>query len=427
LSTAEPADAAFDTGLLTPGAVATQALVADAAVVATLVEVEVALVGALEEAGIAPAGTEPAVAAAAGAPVDAAELARAGVTGGNPVIPLVALLHERVAARDAGAAGWVHRGATSQDVLDTGLMLLAARALDALLADLRTAVDAAAALAATHRDTLQVGRTLTQHSTPITFGLTAAQWARGLHDAAIRLAEVRRGLPVQLGGASGTLASFVQLGAAEAAARVGPLLAERLGLRAAPPWHTRRGPVTRLGDALAATTDAAGVVAADVALLGRPEIGELAEGSGGGSSTMPHKRNPVASVLLASLALRAPGLAADLHRSAALAVDQRPDGAWHAEWPALRELLRLALGAGSLVAGLLGGLRVDAGAMARNLAAAGPAVLSERVALAEGPDAAARLLADPAARAGDPLLDPAGYTGLAGALVDELLAGLEPR
>jgi 3-carboxy-cis,cis-muconate cycloisomerase len=132
-------------------------------------------------------------------------------------------------------------------------------------------------------------------------------------------------------------------------------------------------------------------------------------------------------VLLASLALRAPGLAADLHRSAALAVDQRPDGAWHAEWPALRELLRLALGAGSLVAGLLGGLRVDAGAMARNLAAAGPAVLSERVALAEGPDAAARLLADPAARAGDPLLDPAGYTGLAGALVDELLAGLEPR
>jgi 3-carboxy-cis,cis-muconate cycloisomerase len=418
LSTADP----FDVGLLSPGTTGADAAVGDAAAVAALVHVEIALVTALESCGIAPAGTADTVRAALDAPVDPAELASEAVSGGNPVIPLVGVLRARVAERDAEAARWVHRGATSQDVLDSALMLVGAQVLDDLAASTRAAARSAAALADAHRATLQVGRTLTQHSTPITFGVVAAQWALGLADAAAELERSRDSIPAQLGGASGTLASFVELRGPDAAGRLIVAFAEELGLSAAPPWHVRRAPVTRLGDAVATSVDVAGAIAGEVALLSRPEIGELAEGAGGGSSTMPQKQNPVASVLLNSLAQRAPGLAAELHRSAAGAIDQRPAGAWHAEWPALRELLRVGLGAGALLTRLLGGLRVDVDRMAQNLHDAGAAVLAERVALAEGPDAAAALVADPASRAGDPLLDPAGYLGLSDRIVDAALA-----
>lgn len=414
MSIADP----FDLGLLSPGTVGSDSTVGDPAIVRALVRVEVALVSALDATGIAPAGTADTVREALRGPVDPAELAAGGRSGGNPVIPLVPVLRARVAARDADAAGWVHRGATSQDVLDTALMVVASAALDTLIAGTSRAARAAAALADAHRGSIQVGRTLTQHSTPITFGSVAAQWALGAVDACVELERVRATLPVQLGGASGTLSSFVELGGAEAASRIAAAFASELGLHAAPPWQVRRGALTRLGDAVLTSVDLAGAVASEVAQLARPEIGELAEAAGGGSSAMPQKQNPVASVLLRSLAQRAPALAAELHRSAAFVVDQRPDGAWHAEWPSLRELLRIGLGAAELLDELLAGLRVDTDRMAQNLRDAGPAIMAERIALAEGADAAAAFVSDPASRAGDPLLDPAGYLGLADRLVD---------
>ena len=151
------------------------------------------------------------------------------------------------------------------------------------------------------------------------------------------------------------------------------------------PWHTTRWPVTELGDALVQAIDAVAVIATDVATLGRTEIGELSEGVGGGSSAMPQKQNPAASVLIRSAALRAPQLGATLHLAAAFAVDERPDGAWHAEWPTLRELLRLALGATGTAARLVAGLQVDADAVARNLAATRGLIVAERLSLAVGP------------------------------------------
>ncbi|MDP9028253.1 MAG: lyase family protein, partial [Actinomycetota bacterium] len=368
-----PSREAFDVGLLSPVSVNEDHLVSDVRIAAAMVEVESALARASARAGIAPESAAGAISSALdGFEPDAAELARLAVAGGNPAIPLVAALRARIAAIDADAASWVHRGATSQDVIDSALMLVASRALARVDNSLGIAEDALARLADHHRSTVMAARTLTQQSTPTSFGLVAAGWLLGVADAR---AGLPRTLPVQLGGASGTLASFVELGgggvggaAGIAAATALPgLLAEELGL-AAPvlPWHTRRGPITALGDALTSLIDSLGVIATDVATLSRTEIGELGEPSGGGSSAMPQKQNPVRSVLIRSAAQRAPGLAAELHRSAATAVDQRPDGAWHAEWPALRELLRLALGTSALAAELLAGLQVDTDRMREN-------------------------------------------------------------
>ena len=211
------------------------------------------------------------------------------------------------------------------------------------------------------------------------------------------------------------------------------------------PWHTTRWPVTELGDALVQAVDALGVIAGDVATLSRTEIGELAEGSGGGSSAMPQKRNPARSVLIRSAALRAPQLGATLHTAAALAVDERPDGAWHAEWPTLRELLRVARGAAGNAEQLLAGLTIDADAVARNLALSGGLIVAERLSLeltpvlgaervaeliaaaGAGADLAELLTAEPALRDLDvsALLDPAHYTGLAAQLVDRIAASEE--
>lgn len=440
----------IDRGLLNPVVVGRDALVSDAAVADALVAAEVALVRAYGRRGAASADVVAAVSGAlgwrgAGEPcaahgVDVDALAAAAVAGGNPVIPLVGLLRERV---PADARAWVHRGATSQDILDSALMLVSSRAAGAVLASL-TAVEAGLVrLAAAHRDEVAAGRTLTQHAVPTTVGLRATAWLAGIRRAAARLASARADLPAQLGGAAGTLASFAEiLGSAEAALDLVPAYAEELGL-AAPeaPWHTTRWPVTELGDALVQAIDALGVLAADVATGSRTEIGELVEGAGGGSSAMPQKRNPAAAVLIRSAALRAPQLGATLHAAAASAVDERPDGAWHAEWPTLRELLRLALGASALGAELVAGLRVDASTVARNLGLTGGLIVSERLSLVLGPRIGAERVAElvrAAAAGGDlrglvaalpeadgldvvSLVDPASYTGAAGALVDRAL------
>lgn len=243
-------------------------------------------------------------------------------------------------------------------------------------------------------------------------------------------------LPAQLGGAGGTLAAMVERSDVRVASRLPAEFAAALGLAPSVPWHTQRWPVTELGDALAQVIDAVALIANQVATLSRTEIGELAEGAGGGSSAMPQKRNPAKSVLIRSAAIHAPHLAATLHSAAAMFVDERPDGAWHAEWPALRELLRLALGATANAAELVDRLKFDADAAARNLAATHGLIVSERLnavvrdrvgaarlalivgEAVDGGDLASLLRAEPALVGVDvaALLDPAQYTGLANEL-----------
>ncbi|MGW7305700.1 lyase family protein, partial [Streptomyces sp. NPDC054835] len=289
-------------------------------------------------------------------------------------------------------------------VLDTAAMLVAARTLGGVLADLARTEAALAALAAAHRDTPMPGRTLTQHAVPTTFGLKAAGWRSLVLDARDRLLAVRDRLPAQLGGAAGTLAAFADAGSdggrgsasgdggpaggdggAASAAGLPAAYARELGL-AAPliPWHTLRTPVADLAGALALATGALGKIAADVLTLSRTEIAELAEGTGGGSSAMPHKANPVRATLVASAARRSPHLAASLY-ACLPAEDERPAGAWHAEWEPLRELLRLTGAAAHHTAALAEGLRVDAAAMRAHLDLTGGLLVSERLSVVLAP------------------------------------------
>jgi 3-carboxy-cis,cis-muconate cycloisomerase len=292
------------------------------------------------------------------------------------VLPLVHALRSRVGG-DAGRL--VHAGLTSQDVLDTALMLLAKDALGRVLTDLDRAALDLARLSDDHRGAVMAGRTLTQYAVPTTFGLRAAQWLVGVLDARDHAAAVRRSLPVQCGGAAGTLSRAAELVPDPSTAA--EVLADRLGLTwAGLPWHTRRTPVTRLGDALVEVVDALGVVAVDVLTLGRPEIGELREAPApgrGGSSTMPDKQNPVLATLVHAAALQAPHLSAQLHLCSGQAVDDRPPGAWHAEWPAVGRLLRVTVVAAAQAAELVAGLRVDTDAMAHRVATAADQLLAE--------------------------------------------------
>lgn len=303
---------------------------------------------------------------------DVVALSAGAEAGGNPVIGLATLLRER-----SGATG-VHRGLTSQDVVDTALVLCLRDAVQRITADVGRQARALARLADKHRDSLMAARTLTQWAVPTTFGLKAATWLRGLCAAAERLKQCGP-MPAQIGGAAGTLAAPAELegGAEEALSRAADTAA-RLGLVATLPWHTERSLLTGYADALVALADVWARIGGDVALLSRPEIGELREGVGGGSSTMPGKANPVLSVLLRRHGLTAPGLAATLHVAAATYVDERPDGAWHAEWDALRTLARHSVVAASQAADLLEGLVVDAERMAERVAGAAVALTAEQ-------------------------------------------------
>ncbi|GAA3512074.1 lyase family protein [Georgenia daeguensis] len=369
-------------GSLLGTATAVDAFLGDDALLEAMVATEVALLRAAERAALVPAGCGDALASAVREhPVDPATLADGTTAAGNPVPALVKAL---LAVVPEQVRPWVHHGATSQDVLDTALMLLAARACDTTLADLDAACAAASAQADRHRDTLQVGRTLGQQAVPTTFGVTAAGWALGLHAARLALRRVRHdGLAVQLGGAAGTLGVY---GAAGPAVVAG--LAEELGLAApAAPWHTERSRVRDLAAALGSVVAAAGKVATDVVALSATEVGEVSEGGGeghGGSSAMPHKRNPVTSVLVRGAALRAPGLVGTLY-AASLQEHQRAVGGWHAEWQPLLELLSLAGGAAARTAEILSGLRVDAARMAATLDGARPAVMAEQLSTALKP------------------------------------------
>jgi 3-carboxy-cis,cis-muconate cycloisomerase len=401
--------------LFWPGDERAGATMTAASFLTAMVRVEEAWLAELVSAGIAPSAVKADLAGLVG-PDDINELAEAGEAGGNPVIPLVALLRNRVRESNADAARWVHRGLTSQDVVDTALMLCLRDALDRVEAELRGQVEALSRLADEHRSTVMAGRTLTQHAVPITFGLKASGWLTGVLDAADAVRQAQTGLAAQAGGAAGTLSAVTQMAGgagpddpAAVAMTLADGLAGALGLSARPPWHTSRRPVTAVGDALAAVTDAWGRIAADVATLGRPEIGELGEpevAGRGGSSTMPQKQNPVLSVLVRRAAVTAPGLGATLHTAAALAVDERPDGSWHAEWATLRTLARQTVVAGSQTTELVSGLRVDARRMAETVASAQDALMAEQRSVA-GDDADGR---------------PEHYLGAADRFVDLALA-----
>ncbi|MET8246981.1 3-carboxy-cis,cis-muconate cycloisomerase [Streptomyces sp. NPDC005202] len=440
-----PAPAGLDAGLLAPGWAGSPAASAtsDTAYLRALLDAEAALTRAQASLGLAPAEAATAVTEAADADrFDVRSLAERARGGGNPVIPLVADLTKAV-GEEYGP--YVHRGATSQDIMDTATMLVAVRTLDLVLADLARTERALARLAAEHRDTVMPGRTLTQHAVPTTFGLKAVGWRSLVLDARDRITHVRDTLPAQLGGASGTLAAFSAYGAEDATA-LPAAYARELGLQAPPlPWHTLRTPVADLAGCLAFTAGALGKIAADVLTLARTEIAELAEGSGGGSSAMPHKANPVRSTLIAATARRAPQLAATLYGAVA-AEDERPAGAWHAEWEPLRELLRLVGGAARDAAELAEGLQVDADAMRDHLDLTHGLIVSERLSAeltpvlgrarakelltklarrsyAERRSLGELLAEEPALKDVDlgELTDPAHYTGSAGALIDRAL------
>jgi 3-carboxy-cis,cis-muconate cycloisomerase len=362
-----------DGRLFWPGDGRAGALMSDWALLTAMESVEYAWLEALVEHKIAPPEAQTEIRGLL-SENDLAPLADGAEAGGNPVMVMVQLLRERLSSEPAR---WVHRGLTSQDVLDTALMICLRDVVDRLAEELRGQVDGLCGLVSEHRSTPMVGRTLTQHAAPITFGLKAANWLTGLLDAAEALAGVRARLPVQLGGAAGTLAASTELAhlrglgePAQVSWRLVESLARALGLALSVPWHTSRSVATASGDALVGCTDAYGRIAADVATLSRPEIGELAEGSGGSSSTMPQKHNPVLSVLIRRAALAGPPLASTLHFAAATNVDERPDGSWHAEWATLRDLARRTVVAASQASELITGLVVDQDRMAANLAAA---------------------------------------------------------
>ena len=211
---------------------------------------------------------------------------------GNPVTGLVALLRQRT---PEPTARWLHRGLTSQDVIDTALMLCVRDALARIGNELASQVRTLSGLAETHRDTPMVARTLTQAALPSTVGVKVAHWLSGVSKPPSRWRGYGPRCPSQVGGAAGTLAAAIELtGSVDGAIALSDALAAALRLAPAPPWHTTRSTVTRIGDALVTCCDAWGHIASDVATGSRPEIGELVEGEGGGSSTMPHKNNPSA-------------------------------------------------------------------------------------------------------------------------------------
>jgi 3-carboxy-cis,cis-muconate cycloisomerase len=443
-SSSEPGEVAPQ-GLVGPlfGSPAVDALVSDGAWLCAMLEVEAALAAAGAGAGVVPAAAAAEIAdACREVRLDIDDLGRRGLGAGNPVVPLVADLGDQLSE---AARPYLHLGATSQDILDTALSLLARRALVPVLDDLAAVADGCAALAEAHRDTLMAGRTLLQQALPTTFGLRAAGWMTAVDEARSGLDRVReRRLAVQLGGAAGTLASLDGAGL-----EVVRRLAAELGL-AEPllPWHTDRVRVAELASALGVVAGVLGKIALDVVLLAQTEVAEVTEAEGG-SSTLPQKRNPVHAVLAGAAARRVPGLVATVF-AAMPQEHERAAGAWHAEWDTLRELLRLTGGAAAHARTMLGALRVDGRRMRAVLEQGGGMLMAEsvagRLAGALGRGAAQRLVRDRVRRAeelGVPLrevlvndpevrehlsaadvdaaLDPAAYLGSAGALVDRAL------
>jgi 3-carboxy-cis,cis-muconate cycloisomerase len=363
-TTTEPAADALLGGIFARGDAA--AAVADGPFLQALLDVEAAHARARAGLELIPAAHAEAIAAAADAALyDVAALGAEAARHATPVIGLVAALRARVGDDVAPS---VHAGLTSQDVVDTALMLSAHRALGPLLDDADAAADAAALLAATHRLTPIVGRTLLQPALPTTFGAKAAGWLTALDEAALEVARVRRTvLAAQVGGAVGDRSTL-----GEHATAIASAMAADLGLcHPTLPWHGDRRRPAQLAGALALLAGAAGKVAGDVVLLAQGEVAEAREGDDGagargGSSAMAHKANPVSAVSARACAARVPGLTATMLSSMA-GEHERAAGAWQAEWATLRELVRATGAAVAWLRDLLERLEVDPARMRANL------------------------------------------------------------
>lgn len=438
--------------LLSPlfGAPAMDVVWTDRATIAAMLRFEAALAAAEAAEGLVPSAAVRAIAeTCADEPIDPDALAAAAAVAGNTAIPLVKSLTAAVGARDAEAAKWVHYGATSQDAMDTGLVLQLREAFDVLDADLARAIKAGAALARRHRDTAMAGRTWLQQALPITFGLKAAGTADALMRHVARLEEARpRVLALQFGGAAGTLASLGDKG---------PAVARRLAADLAlslpdAPWHGQRDRILEAASLAAGIVATGAKFARDVTLMMQTEVAELREPAApgrGGSSTMPHKRNPTLSATILGAAGLAPQLLAAVAAGGA-GEHERFAGGWQAEWIAVPQLMRLTGGVLARLVELLEGLEVDPGRMSANLDLTGGLILAEAVQMALAPhlgrlaahgkvEAACRraveegrgladcLAADPdiAAILDRPALDrlllPEAYLGAAGLFVDQVL------
>lgn len=428
----------------------------DSAYLQHMLDFEAALARAEVAAGVIPATAAPAIEAACRAEAfDLAALGQAAISGGNLAIPLVKMLTAQVAKVDAEAARYVHWGATSQDVIDTATMLGLRAAIDALLADLDRAIAGFAKLAEKHRNTAVVARTWLQHALPMPFGLKLAEYAAALHRSRTRLLHLRsEGLALQFGGAAGTLAALGDKGMV-----VSEALARELNLPLPEaPWHTHRDRIAEAASVLAILSGTCGKIARDISLMMQTDVGEAFEPAGegrGGSSTMPHKRNPVACAVILSAATMAPNLAATIF-AAQVQDHERSAGPWHAEWPTLPTLELVTSGALAGIVDLAEGLEVDAERMRLNLDETRGLIMAEAVtfALAEklgksdahhlveaaskkavadkqhlrdilmkNPKVTAQLSAEKIAK----LFEPMSYQGASQTLIDRLLASIKTK
>ncbi|WP_236190170.1 3-carboxy-cis,cis-muconate cycloisomerase [Pseudomonas pharyngis] len=349
--------------------------------VQAMLDFEAALARAEARVGLIPAGAVESIENACHAGLfDFAALGEAIATAGNSAIPLVKALGKQIAATDAEAERYVHLGATSQDVMDSGLVLQLRQALELIEGELAQLADALAIQAQRHAATPLAGRTWLQHATPVTLGMKIAGWLGAITRSRQRLRELKpRLLVLQFGGASGTLAAL-----GEQALPIAQALAEELHLTLPEqPWHTQRDRIVEFGAVLGLIAGSLGKFGRDISLLMQTEAAEVFEPSApgkGGSSTMPHKRNPVGAAVLIGAAARVPGLVSTLF-SAMPQEHERSLGLWHAEWETLPDICCLVSGALQQARLLADGLEVDAARMARNLELTQGLVLAEAVSI----------------------------------------------
>src|SRR6266436_4930725 len=361
---------------------AMRAVCDDVTYLQNMLDVEAALARAEAATGVIPKGVaEPIAKACKAGTFDLAALAEAATRSGNLAIPLVKALTANVAKANAEAARYVHWGATSQDVVDTATMLTLRAAIDALLTDLERAVAGFAKLARQHRTTAVVARTWLQHALPMPFGLKLAEYAAALHRSSKRLQRLRgETLALQFGGAAGTLAALGDNGLP-----VAEKLAQELELTLPEaPWHTHRDRIAEAASVFAILAGTCGKIARDVQLMMQTDVAEAFEPSGegrGGSSTMPHKRNPVAAASAVAAATMAPNLAATIF-AAQVQDHERGAGPWQAEWPTLPMLLLVTSGAIASIVDVAEGLEVDVARMRANLDETHGLIMAEAVTMA---------------------------------------------
>jgi 3-carboxy-cis,cis-muconate cycloisomerase len=362
---------------------AMRALHADRAVIGRMLAFEAALARAEAAEGVIPRTAVHAIKSACNpGRFDPVTLGKAAGLAGNPAIPFVKALTAEVAKRNRDAARYVHWGATSQDVIDTAAVIAIGESVELLDRDLKRAIKAFARLAQKYRKTPLAARTWLQQALPTTFGLKLARWAalvararENLHAAAAKAAVL------QFGGAAGTLAALGKKGA-----KVAKRLAEELDLVLDAPWHAERDRIAGAASAAGILIGAGGKIARDISLLMQTEIGEVFEPAGhgrGGSSTMPHKRNPVACAQILAAANLAPGLVASL-LSGMVQEQERALGGWQAEWIAIPQLFLLASGVASRLAEIAEGMEIDAARMQKNLDATHGLIMGEAVQMALG-------------------------------------------